>query len=147
MYHISYMLASSLLMAVRHYECHGIGIIAVLRYVTCMCVGMVDLSLGIQVQLESDIQADIPQFTLYAESTGGPLTNVVWSLDGASINSSYSFSSSVLMDSQLAKYGLFLRVEGRLTGLYRVIVSNNRPSMATRAVNVYGEYHGHSHYM
>lgn len=103
-----------------------------------MVVGVLELLLGIQFQLESDIRADIPHYTLYAESIGGPLVDAVWSLDDASINSSFSSSFSVLMDSQTARYGIFLRIEERMTGLYRVVVSNNKPSIASRALNIYG---------
>lgn len=110
--------------------------------VTCTCIGGLNLSQGIQFQFESDVRADTPQFTLYAESTGGPLmrSNVLWSLDDAVVNSSFSSTSAVLIDSQLARYGIFLRVEGRATGLYRVALSNNKPSMTSTAVNVYGEF-------
>lgn len=97
-----------------------------------------ELSLGIQFQLQSDVRADTLHFTLYAESIGGPLVDVMWSLDDASINSSFSSSVSMLIDSQTARYGLFLRIEERMTGLYRVVASNNKPSTASRAVNVYG---------
>ena len=97
-----------------------------------------ELSLGIQFQLESDVRADTPRFTLYAESTGGPLVDAVWLLDDVSINSSFSSSISVLIDSQTARYGLFLSIEERMTGLYRVVASNNKPSIASRAVNIYG---------
>ena len=100
--------------------------------------GELELLLGIQFQLESDIRADIPHFTLYAESIGGPLVDAMWSLNNASINSSFSSSFTVLTDSQTARYGLFLRIEARMTGLYRVVVSNNKPSITSRAVNVYG---------
>ena len=103
-----------------------------------MVVGVLELLLGIQFQLESDIRADIPHYTLYAESIGGPLVDAVRSLDDASINSSFSSSFSVLMDSQTARYGIFLRIEERMTGLYRVVVSNNKPSIASRALNIYG---------
>ena len=94
--------------------------------------------MGIQFQLESDVRADTPRFTLYAESTGGPLVDAMWSLDDASINSSFSSSISVLIDSQTARYGLFLSIEERMIGLYRVVASNNKPSIASRAVNIYG---------
>ena len=96
------------------------------------------MSLGIQFQLESDVRADIPHFTLYAESTGGPLVDAVWSLDDATINSSFTSSFSVLLDSQTARYGLFLSIQERMTGLYRVAMSNNKPSITSRAVNIYG---------
>ena len=104
----------------------------------CLIIGSLELSLGIQFQLESDVRADTPRFTLYAESIGGPLVDVMWSLDDASINSSFSSSVSILIDSQTARYGLFLSIEERMTGLYRVIASNNKPSTASRAVNVFG---------
>lgn len=103
-----------------------------------MIIGSLELSLGIQFQLESDVRADTPRFTLYAESTGGPLVDAVWLLDDVSINSSFSSSISVLIDSQTARYGLFLSIEERMTGLYRVVASNNKPSIASRAVNIYG---------
>ena len=108
---------------------------------------MVALSSGIQFQLQSDVQANIPTFTLFVESTGGPLTDIEWSLDGTKLNilniSSFSLMS-VLRDAETATYRLFLRVEGRLTGLYRVLVSNNKPSRASRVVNVYGRLFGTS---
>ena len=106
---------------------------------------MVALSSGIQFQLQSDVQAASPMFTLFVESTGGPLTDIEWSLDGTKLNiiNTSSFSlMSVLRDVETATYRIFLRVEGRLTGLYQVLVLNNKPSRASRVVNVYGTLYG-----
>ena len=100
---------------------------------------MVALSSGIQFQLQSDVQATSPMFTLFVESTEGPLTDTIWSLNGTNIINSTSFSlTSVLRDTETATYRIYLRVEGRWTGHYQVLVSNNKPSSASRVVNVYG---------
>ena len=86
--------------------------------------------------MESDVTADIPQFTLTAISTGGPATTVTWTRDSVEISEG---AVTVLNDRVTAQYTHILNVTGRLEGLYHCTVSNAKPSQAMAGLTVRSE--------
>ena len=72
-------------------------------------------------------------FSLTFNTTGGPATYVTWTRDGVKISSlednHYTPSQNVLQNGRLytaGDYSNILRVNGRLSGVYAVSVTNDR---------------------
>ena len=72
-------------------------------------------------------------FSLTFRTTGGPATYVTWTKDGVNISSlednHYTPSQNVLRNGGLytaGDYSNILRVNGRLSGVYAVSVTNDR---------------------
>ena len=78
---------------------------------------------------------DPDQLTLTCISTGGPVTTVTWTRDSTTVTQG---TQTVLNDPVTAQYTHTLTVTGRLGGLYRCTVSNNKPSMVSKTLTVRG---------
>jgi len=98
--------------------------------------GDVSIPDGMRFTLDSELNAEVPQFTLTCISTGGPATTVTWTRDPQSV----SGGMTVLDDPETAQYTHTLTVTGRLGGLYQCTVSNNKPSQATSTLTVQGDW-------
>ena len=98
---------------------------------------------SIQFQLTSELNATTPTFTLTCISTGGPATNVSWTVNNSAVteDSAHNITSQVLTDAETATYTHTLVVTGRLVGQYECTVSNNKPSSASRMLAVVGKTH------
>ena len=118
--------------------CHctvtGISDITVWQFYQPFCtpnVGQVTVQDEINFQLNSDLFAATPEFTLTCTSTGGPATTVSWTRDSNAVtaNNDHIISSRVT-DTLAATYVHTLRVTERLVGSYSCSVSNSRTSPA-----------------
>ena len=106
--------------------------------------GRVTIPSDITFQLNTDPATDPPVFTLTCTSTGGPATTVSWRRDGTMLSddNTYSITSQVLTDAEIATYTHTLTVTGRLLGEYQCSVSNIRkPSGSSRSLTVVGKYY------
>ena len=100
-----------------------------------MLAGDVSIPDGMSFILDSEINAEVPQFTLTCVSTGGPATTVTWTRDSEPV----SGGMTVLDDPVTAQYTHTLTVTGRLRGLYQCTVFNNKPSQAMAGLTVRSE--------
>ena len=91
--------------------------------------GSLSISRDVVLAVDSDLNGASPQFTLTCISTGGPATTVTWTRDSTTVTEG---TEIVLNDPVTAQYTHTLNVTGRLPGLYRCIVANNKPSTASR---------------
>ena len=66
-----------------------------------------------------------PLFTLTCISTGGPATTVTWTRDSTTVTEG---NETVLNDPVNAQYSHTLAVRGRLGGVYKCTVENNKQS-------------------
>ena len=87
-----------------------------------------------QLNVDSDLNGESPQFTLTCISTGGPATTVTWTRDSMPLDGGLT----VLDNAMTAQYTHTLTVTGTLPGHYECTVSNNKPSTATRSFIVQG---------
>ena len=85
--------------------------------------------------VDSDLNGASPQFTLTCISTGGPATTVIWTRDSTTVTEG---TETVLNDQMTAWYTHTLTVTGRLPGLYRCTVKNNKPSTKSKSFTVQG---------
>ena len=85
--------------------------------------------------MDSDLNETSPQFTLTCISTGGPATTVTWTRDSVNVTKG---TETVLDNRITSQYTHTLTVTGRLGGLYRCTVANNRPSSASASYIVSG---------
>ena len=99
-------------------------------------VGEVSIPDGMSFSLDSELTAEIPQFTLTCISTGGPATTVTWTRDPQEI----AGGTTVLDDSETLQYTHTLTVTGRLGGLYHCTVSNGKPSRAMGGLTVRSKF-------
>ena len=94
-----------------------------------------------QLNVDSDLNGESPQFTLTCISTGGPATTVTWTRDSMPLDGGLT----VLDNAMTAQYTHTLTVTGTLPGYYECTVSNTKPSTATRSFTVQGnvriQYH------
>ena len=97
--------------------------------------GGVMVSEIITLTVDSDLNGASPQFTLTCISTGGPATTVTWTRGSEMLT-----GSTVLNDTETARYTHTLTVTGRLGGLYTCTVSNDKPSEAMAYLTVEGTY-------
>ena len=73
------------------------------------------------------VNATIPKFTLTCNSTGGPATNVTWTVDGSPVSDDGDHSfSQVVVNRERGKYSNTLTVTGMKPGNYQCTVSNAR---------------------
>ena len=87
--------------------------------------------------MDSDLNGASPQFTLTCISTGGPATTVTWTRDSTTVTEG---TKTLLNDSVTAQYTHTLTVTGKLPGLYRCTVTNNKPSGRMETFTVQGIY-------
>ena len=85
--------------------------------------------------MDSDLNGASPRFTLTCISTGGPATTVTWTRDSTTVTEG---NETVLNDPVTAQYTHTLTMAGRLPGLYRCIVANDKPSTASANITVQG---------
>ena len=116
----------------------------IVKFYICVILpptGQVNIEDEITFQLDTDLAADPPVFTLTTNSTGGPPSTVSWSRDGTllSDNSTYSIASQVI-NGTTSTYTHTLTVTGRLEGEYKFNVSNIRtPLPSTSSLIVVGK--------
>ena len=104
-----------------------------------MCVlGDVVIPGNVTMMVDSDLNGASPQFTLTCISTGGPATTVNWTRDSTTVTEG---NETVLNDPVTAQYTHTLIVTGRVPGLYRCTVKNNKPSTDSRHFTVNGTKH------
>ena len=99
-------------------------------------VGEVSIPDGMSFSLDSELTAEVPQFTLTCISTGGLATTVTWTRDSQEI----AGGTTVLDDSETLQYTHTLTVTGRLGGLYHCTVSNGKPSQAMGGLTVRSKF-------
>ena len=99
-------------------------------------VGRVTIPAEINFQLNSELNATPPVFTLTCTSTGGPATTVFWTRGSTTL---YSTSQTVT-DTEEGRYMNTLMVAMGEAGVYDCTVSNNRSS-DTRSLSVVGKDH------
>ena len=87
--------------------------------------GVISISGGLTLTVDSNLNGASPQFTLTCISTGGPATTVTWTRDSVTVTEG---TETVLDDPVTAQYTHTLTVTGILTGLYTCTVANDRPS-------------------
>ena len=104
--------------------------------VLSIIVGDVSISEGVTLTVDSDLNGASPQFTLTCISTGGPATTVTWTRDSTTVTEG---TETVLNDPVTAQYTHTLTVTGRLPGLYRCTVANNKPSSCMAEFTVQGK--------
>ena len=100
------------------------------------CLGDIAIS-NITFTPDSDLNGASPQFTLTCISTGGPATTVTWTRDSDTV---IEGNETVLNNRVTAQYTHTLTVTGRLGGLYKCVVTNNKPSQNSTTFAVYGIY-------
>jgi len=104
----------------------------------CLNLGRVTISGEINFQLNSELDATTPEFTLTCTSTGGPATTVSWTRNANML----SGTSQIVTNTETGTYTNTLRVAMREVGVYTCAVSNSRfRSPATRSLTVVGEDH------
>ena len=84
---------------------------------------------------DSNFNGASPQFTLTCISTGGPATTVTWTRDSEIVTEE---TETMLSDPVTAQYNHTLTVTGRLGGLYRCTVANDKPSQESAHLTVHG---------
>ena len=85
--------------------------------------------------VDSDLNGASPKFTLTCISTGGPATTVTWTRDSITVTEG---NKTVLNDPVIAQCTHTLTVTGRLPGLYKCTVKNNKPSTKSNFFTVQG---------
>ena len=89
--------------------------------------------------VDSDLHGASPQFTLTCISTGGPATIVAWTRDSDTVTEG---TETLLDDRETGQYTHTLTVTGRLTGLYKCTVANDKPSSDSAHLVIDGKnYH------
>ena len=76
-----------------------------------------------------------PLFTLTCISIGGPATTVTWTRDSTTVTEG---NETVLNDPETAQYTHTLTVTGRLGGVYKCMVENNKSSKTSTSLTVKG---------
>ena len=116
----------------------GLSVIYVLplnNYSLLYCTaGNVTMLRRIQLNVDSDLSEENPQFNLTCVSTGGPATTVTWTRDSMPLDGGLT----VLDNAMTAQYTHTLTVTGTLPGHYECTVSNNKPSTVTRSFTMQG---------
>ena len=79
-----------------------------------------------------------PPFTLTCISTGGPATTVTWTRDSTTVTEG---NETVLNDPVNAQYTHTLTVRGRLRGVYKCTVENNKSPKKSKSFTVKGLDH------
>ena len=98
---------------------------------------------GVTITIESN--GTSPQFTLACVSTGGPATTVTWTRDSDTGNEG---TETVLDDRVTAQYTHTLTVTeiSTINSTYTCVVSNNKPSSASVAVETTVIFTGYGNY-
>jgi len=97
-------------------------------------VGQVTIPSEINFQLDSELNANTPVFTLTCTSTGGPATTVSWTVGSTTL----SATSQVVTNAETSTYNNTLRVAMGEVGVYMCTVFNSRSS-DTRSLTVVGK--------
>ena len=97
-------------------------------------VGDITIPGEMNFQLNSELNANTPVFTLICTSTGGPATTVSWTRGSTML----SGTSQIVTNTETGTYTNTLRVAMREVGAYVCKVSNIRSS-DTRRLTVVGE--------
>ena len=107
-----------------------------LNMITLLCLNVGDVTIPgeINFQLNSELNASTPVFTLTCTSTGGPATTVSWTRNGTVL----SDISQIVTNTQTGTYENTLRVAMRGVGTYVCDVSNSRSS-DNRSLTVVGK--------
>ena len=103
--------------------------------ISVLVSGDITVSNNVTFTMDSDLSGANPQFTLTCISTGGPATTVTWTRDSDTITEG---TETMLDDPVIAEYTHTLTVTGRLGGLYKCTVSNDKPSEDSAQLNVQG---------
>ena len=90
---------------------------------------------SMEIEVDSDLNGENPQFTLTCTSIGGPATYVTWTRDAVVVTEG---NITVLNDAVTANYIHTLTVTKRLSGFYNCTVANGLPSMSSRTLLVEG---------
>ena len=99
---------------------------------------------GVTITVESNGTSS--QFTLACVSTGGPATTVTWTRDFDTVNEG---TETVLDDRVTAQYTHTLTVTemNAINSTYKCVVSNNKPSSASVAVETTVIFTGYGNYI
>ena len=100
-----------------------------------LLIGNIEIT-TLSINILSALNGTSPKFNVTCISTGGPATNVTWTRDSTTVTEG---TETVLNNQVTAQYTHTLTVTGRRGGLYKCIVSNNKPSMASNTVTVDGK--------
>ena len=98
--------------------------------------GNVAIPYDVTLMENDDLNGASPQFILTCISTGGPATTVTWTRDSATVTIG---TETALNDQVEARYTHTLTVTERLPGIYRCIVTNNKPSNDSMDFTVQGK--------
>ena len=96
-------------------------------YINIIILGNVTVQNEMTFTLNTDIDDEMPQFTLTTISIGGPATTVTWTRDTKRASGE---KVTVLNNPETAQYTHDLTVMGRLGGEYQCSVQNAKPSQA-----------------
>ena len=80
-------------------------------------VGIIDLS--VTFQLTSSLNSIDISFSLICNSTGGPITSLIWTRDGFLLDNT---DPLVLIDTSTDSYTNVLHVNNRTSGVYKCLV-------------------------
>ena len=81
-----------------------------------------------KVTVTSELNADPLTFNVTCISVNGPVTGVVWTVDGSPVPSENNpITTRTVDNTTTGAYTLTLSVTGRLTGTYRCEVTSVRP--------------------
>ena len=83
----------------------------------------------------SDLNGASPQFTLTCISIKGPATTATWIRDSTTVTEE---NETVLNDPVTAQYTHTLTVTGRLPGLYKCIVRDDKSSTKSKSFIIQG---------
>lgn len=84
-----------------------------------------------------------PVFVLDCISSGGPVSQLTWSINGTDIDSEWDGivqHPSQIFEPMTSTYYHRLTVTGRQLGIYRCTVSNNKPSIAHKDIHILSEF-------
>ena len=101
----------------------------------CTLTGQVTIPGKISFQLDTELNANPPVFTLTCTSTGGPATTVTWTKGTTTLSDG---TSQIVTDTVTGRYENILRVAMMDAGTYVCSVSNSRSS-ATANLTVVGK--------
>ena len=97
-------------------------------------VGDITIPGEMNFQLNSELNANTPVFTLTCTSTGGPATTVSWTRGSTMLSSTFQ----IVSNAETGTYTNTLRMAMREVGVYMCAVSNSRSS-DTRSLTVVGK--------
>ena len=93
---------------------------------SCSFLGEISIPGAVTLTVNSDLNGASPQFTFTCISTDGPATTVSWTRDSENIGK----GMTVFNDPVTARYTHTLTMTGRLPGVYKCSVENDKHSNA-----------------